>query len=109
MFIWWGSHTRYRRLTSGHFACPVCRGRRPFTLLQREQVQTIFFFPLSSTPIDTLVRCDTCNHAFDTSVTAETIVAAAGGRVDDSWDCPMCSKSNPNNVFRCQSCGYSLV
>jgi hypothetical protein len=25
------------------------------------------------------------------------------------WTCPKCSQSNPNNTFKCEKCGYSLV
>lgn len=109
MIWWWGSRTHLRRLSSGHFECPRCRGRRLFIVIQQVQVQTLWGLPLASTPLGTFVQCDTCKQAFDTSVTPDTMVIAAGGKVDDTWACPKCTKSNPNNRYQCQSCGYSLV
>ncbi len=109
MFIWWGTRTRIRRLSSGFFNCPRCRTKQPFALLQTEKVSTLYSIPLSSEVLDRFIQCSTCNDRFLTSANPEEFSSAEPGVLHESWDCPKCNKANANTRFQCGNCGYSLV
>ena len=29
--------------------------------------------------------------------------------IDESWECPKCKEKNPNNIYKCSKCGYTVI
>jgi hypothetical protein len=71
----------------------------------------VSFLPVWKTKIDKLFS-NAYPGIFNPSMTADTIQRTGSRKENGSvetWKCPKCNNTNPNDSYTCLSCGYELI
>ncbi len=108
MFIIWGSRSMTKKLASGSFFCPGCRGNTGYTHLRYKRWFTLYFIPVFPTSVlGEVVHCQSCGGDYKPEVlqySQQAIEAALS-----TWNCSRCGSGNNASVTTCLRCGSPRV
>lgn len=107
MLIVFGARVRQKVVDEGQYLCPQCGGERPCRRIEVARYFTLFWIPVCRVEkLGEFGVCEACQTAFEMVDDAD-LYDESGAL--ETWKCPGCAHSNPNNTYRCANCHASLV